>query len=479
MKGKRIIPINAIILTVIITVMIFVAILTQVIIKELTIRDIQNVTRLTHTNIYTEIKQEMVEPINSSVIMAQNTLLLDFMDQDTLETEEKMAEYLTAIQKATGYESVFVIPDSTLSYYHPGGTDEKVDIESDHAYWYTNRIDAEDAYGFVVNTENLDDWALTIYVDANINDRNGNFAGIVGVGKRITHLQGILTSYLYNQGVEAYIVDADGEVKVHQDNTYIKNKSFYDLENIPSQAMDIKQSQMQPIEQMIDNRFFIIQHIPELDWYLVVRKSTSDLTGSLNHYSVQVITILALGVLVILLVTNHAISMYKKQIISLSNIDHLTDISNRTIFELALEDAVRNIENQKFCLALFDLDNLKKINDSLGHDKGDYTLKLIAELAKEVFSAPDFVSRVGGDEFAVMIYRPLDEAKVIMEEFHNLINSNIDLQRVEGTVSIGITECNQSDTGTAVYKRADEALYKSKNAGKDRITTLKASTETT
>lgn len=313
MKNKRIIPINAINLTMIITVMIFVALLTQNVINELSIRDIENVTRLTQTNIYAEIQQEMVEPINTSVIMAQNTLLLDFMDEDTPETEEKIAEYLTAIQKSTGYESAFIIPDSTLNYYHPGGTDEKVDIESEHAYWYTNRIDAKDAYGFVVNTENLDDWALTIYVDANINDRNGEFTGIAGVGKRISHLQGILTSYLDNQGVEAYIVDGEGEIKVHQDNTYIKNKSLYELENIQSQSLDINQSRVQPIEQMIDNRFFIIQHIPKLDWYLVVSKSTSDLTGTLNHYSLQIIMALALGALVILVVTNYAISMYKNK----------------------------------------------------------------------------------------------------------------------------------------------------------------------
>lgn len=472
MKNKRIIPINAINLTMIITVMIFVALLTQNVINELSIRDIENVTRLTQTNIYAEIQQEMVEPINTSVIMAQNTLLLDFMDEDTPETEEKIAEYLTAIQKSTGYESAFIIPDSTLNYYHPGGTDEKVDIESEHAYWYTNRIDAKDAYGFVVNTENLDDWALTIYVDANINDRTGEFTGIAGVGKRISHLQGILTSYLDNQGVEAYIVDGEGEIKVHQDNTYIKNKSLYELENIQSQSLDINQSRVQPIEQMIDNRFFIIQHIPKFDWYLVVSKSTSDLTGTLNHYSLQIIMALAIGALVILVVTNYAISMYKKQIISLSNIDHLTDIPNRTIFEIALEKAIGNIRYQSFSLVLFDLDNLKRINDSLGHHAGDDTLKGIAELARASFKEPDFVSRVGGDEFGVIIYKTLNESQKLIEEFKNSINNNPNLKSVNATVSIGITEANGQDTVTEIYKRADEALYKSKNAGKDRIHVL-------
>ncbi len=469
MKKKRIIPINYINLTVVLVVTLFIAIVTQNIISELTIRDIKNVTRLTYTNIYAEINQELAEPVNTSVIMAQNTLLFDFMDQDTPQTEAKMAEYLSAIQNVTGYESVFVVPDSTLSYYHPGGTDAKVDVESDEAYWYTVRMDATDRYGLVVNTEQLDNLALTIYVDANMNDINGNFAGVAGVGKRIIHLQDILTSYLDNQGVEAYIINDEGLVMVHQDNDIIKNTSFYDLENIESQAVDVQQSQTKSIEKMIDNRFFIIRYIPMIDWYLVVKKSTSDLTGTLSQYSHQIMTALGLGALVILLVTNYAISMYKNQIINLSNIDHLTDIPNRTIFDSALREALKTTYNRSFSLAIFDLDNLKQINDSLGHDMGDYTLKLISELARDIFQKPDFVSRVGGDEFAVILYKPIHEAQVMLEDFQSRIKANINLQKIGATVSVGITESQVSDSETDIYKRADEALYRSKNTGKDMI----------
>lgn len=469
MKNKHVIPINAIFLVVVITVTAFVAMLTQSIIKELTIRDIQNVTRLTQTNIYAEIKQELIEPVNTSISMAHNTLLFDFMDQDTKATEDKMAEYLSAIQKATGYESVFVIPHSTLNYYHPGGTDEKVVLESDGAFWYKARINAEDAYSLAVNTEQLDQLALTVYVNANIKDKNGNFAGVAGVGKRITHFQAILTRYLDQQGVEAYLTDSEGLVLVHQDNNLIKKTSFYDLESMTPAVIDIKQSRGATIEKLVDNQFYIIQHIPMLDWYLVVKKSSSEFTGLLNHYNIKVVAALALGALLIFMVTNHAISMYKNQIMNLSNIDHLTDIPNRTIFDRALQEAIRNVEKQGFCLALFDLDNLKTINDRYGHDKGDHALRLIASIAKETFKAPDLVFRVGGDEFAVIIYQPLEVAKQQLEAFHNDIKYNIDLQCMEGTISAGITTGDKLDTKTTIYKRADEGLYKSKSTGKDKI----------
>ncbi len=238
-----------------------------------------------------------------------------------------------------------------------------------------------------------------------------------------------MTSYLENQGVEAYIVKDNGLIMVHKDNDIIKNTSFYDLENIPNDAIDIPSSQEKPLEKMIDERFYIIHHIPMIDWYLVVKKSTSELTGTLSQYSIQIITALVLGAMIILIVTNYAISMYKNQIISLSNIDHLTDIPNRTIFESTLSEALRNTHIQRFSLALFDLDNLKHINDSLGHDKGDYTLKLISELATDLFDSPDCVSRVGGDEFAVILYRPIHEAQSLLEDFQNRIKTNINLQK--------------------------------------------------
>lgn len=469
MKNKHIIPINAINLAVVITVTVIVATLTQNTIRELTIRDIENVTRLTQTNICAEIKQELNEPVNTSISMAHNTLLFDYMNQDTIETEDKMAEYLTAIQKATGYESVFVIPNSTLNYYHPGGTDEKVKLGSDEAFWYESRINAKDAYSLVVNTEQLDHLALTVYVNANIEDKDGKFAGVAGVGKRITHFQTMLTRYLDKQGVEAYLTNSDGLVLVHQNSKLIKKTSFYDLESITPDVIDIKQSRGEPIEKLVDNRFYIIQYIPKLNWYLVVKKSSSEFTGLLNHYNVKVMAALIIGALLIFLLTNYAISMYKNQIMNLSNIDHLTGIPNRTIFDLALQEAVRNVEKQVFCLALFDLDNLKTINDRYGHDQGDYALMLIASIAKEAFKAPDFVSRVGGDEFAVIIYKPLEEAKLKLEAFHSVVKNNIDLQGLEGTISAGITKGEMLDTKTTIYKRADEGLYKSKSTGKDKI----------
>ncbi len=471
MNNKRIIPINLINLIVIISIMLVVAMLTNNIMKELTIRDIQNVTKLTQTNIYSEIVNELVEPVNTSIIMANNTYLFEMMNDDTPETEEKIAKYLTAVQKATGYESVFLIPHETLSYYHPDGTDAKVDLESDESFWYKDIMNSENDYTVLVNTEQLADFALTSYIDASMRDENGEFSGVTGVGKRITHFQRILSLYS-SQGVEAYIMNGDGLIQMHDKSELVKVTNFYDLENISPEELTISSSDDVAIEKQLDDNFIIVQHIPILDWYLVVSKGTSEITNTLNEYRTLILSALFIAVLIMMLGTSFTIYRYKNQIINLSNTDQLTSIPNRTIFENVLQDLVKNLSTERFCLALFDLDNLKIINDNLGHDQGDNALRTIANIAREQFADTGIVSRVGGDEFAVIIHKPIEEAEVILEKFRVTVEDNTELKAVEATVSIGLTETKVTDTESTVYKRTDEALYHSKESGKNSLNIL-------
>lgn len=466
---KQIIPINLINLVVIISIMSVVGLLSQNIIKELTLKDIQNVTRLTKTNIHAEIKQELIEPLNTSLIMAQNIFAFDFMNDDTVETEEKFSKYLSKIQDYTGYDSVFWVPHGSLSYYHPGGTDSKVDLDNDSSYWYKERIDAKDDYSIVVNPEQLDNFELTAFIDAIIRGEDGEFLGVTGIGTRLEHLQEILSSQIRDHGVEAYLINDEGLIQVHHNTSIVREMTFYELEDIPFKTMDFQKNERKPLENQVGDKFVIVQYIPMLDWYLVVSKSTSALTQSLNEYSVRIYVAFGIAVIIMMTATTLTIDRYKKQIISLSNIDQLTAISNRTIFDSALEDAMSS-KKHPFCLALFDLDNLKNINDKYGHERGDYALKTVASIAINHIKNPNIVSRVGGDEFGIIVYQPLDESKNILNNFFAEIQNNIELKAIEATLSIGFTKSMDSDTESTIYKRADEALYLSKNAGKNKVT---------
>ncbi|MCH4889669.1 diguanylate cyclase [Acidaminobacter sp. JC074] len=469
MKNKRIIPITLINLMIIIPIMVVIAILNNNIINDLTNRDIQNVTRLTQNNIYADITREFIEPVNASIVMAQNTFAFDWMNEDTLETEERMAEYLTALQEALGYDSVFWIPHETLSYYHPGGTDAKVDLEDEYAFWYTDRIDAEDDYAVIVNTEQLDDYALTAYIDANIEDADGNFIGVAGVGKRIVHLQDILNRYTVNQEVTAYLVDSEGMILIHDNPELIKFSTFYELENIKKASDYLEKNDGLPVEKQVGDEFMITQYIPMLDWYLVVKKSESNIASSVNENNIKNFVAFSVGVIAIMIATSMTISRYKKQIISLSNTDQLTDMPNRRIFENALKEVIKNKEKLDYSLALFDLDNLKNINDEYGHDKGDFALKRVTRKLQKYVTENDLVARVGGDEFGVLIADEIEKAKSLLEDFIEDVNNDPDLSAIHATVSIGLTDLRKDDNESSIYKRADQTLYVSKTSGKKHL----------
>lgn len=154
---------------------------------------------------------------------------------------------------------------------------------------------------------------------------------------------------------------------------------------------------------------------------------------------------------------------------NLSEKDGLTGLWNRRKFEEQLAQYAGIIErypdSPPACLALFDIDHFKRINDELGHDEGDKVICSVAEtLLKEVRST-DFVSRVGGEEFAVIMpHTTLEEAEVVLNRLRVAVQLRSDRAI---TVSAGYSDLTSDRTRT--YKCADIALYESKSAGRNCV----------
>ncbi len=153
----------------------------------------------------------------------------------------------------------------------------------------------------------------------------------------------------------------------------------------------------------------------------------------------------------------------------LSERDSLTTLWNRRKFEAQLLQYAKMVERYPAtpmgCLALIDIDYFKRINDEQGHDEGDRVICEVANiLAKEVRNT-DFVSRVGGEEFAVLMpHTSLVEAEVVL----NRLRIAVDLQEsIPVTISVGFSDLTADSTRT--YKCADIALYESKSCGRNKV----------
>ncbi len=159
----------------------------------------------------------------------------------------------------------------------------------------------------------------------------------------------------------------------------------------------------------------------------------------------------------------------------LTTTDPLTGVKNRLAFDRIMgEEIVRDIRYKRdLSLAIIDIDNLKNINDTFGHDKGDEVIKGAADEIRNAVRKTDPVCRLGGDEFAIIfIETDIEKARSLVETIRNKIAHNPILEAAEVTVSIGIAKLDDNDNTATLYKRADEALYLSKRQGRNRVTTV-------
>lgn len=157
--------------------------------------------------------------------------------------------------------------------------------------------------------------------------------------------------------------------------------------------------------------------------------------------------------------------------------DFLTQVRSRGKFHDELQAAANKAQEGQLglCLLMLDLDNFKSINDNYGHPVGDLVLKKIASLCKEPLRKNDIIGRLGGEEFGIILQNlDLLEAEQIAKKICIRVrNTQIPTPKgnIKVTVSIGAAAFDSSNkTPDELIRRADEALYESKRAGRNRVT---------
>jgi len=156
-----------------------------------------------------------------------------------------------------------------------------------------------------------------------------------------------------------------------------------------------------------------------------------------------------------------------------ARLDPLTGVANRKFFEerFAQEIARRAQGGAPSVMLLWDIDNFKVINDSYGHRAGDRVLQSVAACFTGALRATDFVARIGGEEFAVLLVGlRLPEAVNVANQVRTAVEGlrfHFRGTPVRVTASCGITELNETDASEAAFDRADAALYRAKNGGKN------------
>ena len=163
------------------------------------------------------------------------------------------------------------------------------------------------------------------------------------------------------------------------------------------------------------------------------------------------------------------------EILKNATMDALTGLNNRRQFEVRLSEqySAANRQNTPLCAIMIDIDYFKKFNDTYGHAMGDEVLRTTANVIKNQLREYDIPSRYGGEEFCILLPQTnINEAKIVAERLRSAVEESeisVNGTKIRLTISVGLAELDIKDMAEDLYMKADSALYKAKESGRNRV----------
>lgn len=160
----------------------------------------------------------------------------------------------------------------------------------------------------------------------------------------------------------------------------------------------------------------------------------------------------------------------REQLLHLATKDALTGAGNRRALDTKLAELVNSFKrsNEPSSIILLDLDHFKRVNDKYGHAAGDQILKSLTEIVNLRIRVTDSLYRIGGEEFVVVLDgQDLHQAAHLAEQLRTLVDANELVPDQSVTISLGVAERKAGESPNDWLHRADEALYRAKDAGRN------------
>lgn len=221
------------------------------------------------------------------------------------------------------------------------------------------------------------------------------------------------------------------------------------------------------------------------EWYLLigVPESYKEIWNASKHETVSEMMrwiMVSVALFIIMIVFNSIMDRIRRKIksdglIRLAETDQLTNLYNKVTTEKKIKEFIAEQPDTQSLIFILDIDNFKKINDTMGHAFGDEVLRTIGQRIKMEFRVSDIIGRLGGDEFVIFL-KGLKDEEIIIREAAKVENFFKDFKAGDGyvkysaTASIGCAVFPR-DAGDfeGLYKAADQALYKAKQRGKNQL----------
>ena len=174
------------------------------------------------------------------------------------------------------------------------------------------------------------------------------------------------------------------------------------------------------------------------------------------------------------------IAVYEQKLLEMNTMDSLTGAYNRRFLEARLKDEFERHRrySKPFSLIMLDIDFFKKINDTHGHQCGDFVIKSVSSQIASIIRKTDILARYGGEEFCCILPETnLNHALDLGERFRDVVanqNHNYRDVSINITISLGVAELQESDPSPDfLLKKADDALFEAKKTGRNKIVAIR------
>ena len=431
---------------------------------------------LTSDNIYSEIERDLLRSILISSLMAHDTFVRDWALGGE-DSPDRILRYLSEIQKKYDTTTSFFISDRSRRYYHPSGVLKEVSEDDPRDAWYFRARKMNEPYEINIDFDTADRSRLTIFINYQVTDYEGEFIGITGIGLALDAVTELIESYQKRYDRQIYFVNREGDVTVRgsgyewaenlRDRPGLETATTRILAN-PSASLTYERADG-------ETAYVNTRLVPEFDWHLVVEqtKSASE-ERLLNTLMVNILVALAITALV-LAIAYFTVRGYQQRLEEMATTDKLTGAANRHVFELIFQHVANAAGRQgdPVSLLTIDIDHFKELNDTYGHEGGDVVLGKFAEIVRRNIREADTLCRWGGDEFLVLLgscdYANAEKTAEAIREAVRAEPMRLGGDQVTITLSMGVAERRDHEDLATLVKRADAALYESKRRGRDQV----------
>ncbi len=425
------------------------------------------------------IHAEIQRNIARSVVLASSEVDETFIREWSANDEPDQAALLAHLKSAQQNDHAiahFFVSEFDHQFYDSQGSVRALDADNVRDSWYFKTRDKNVAFDTTVLPELGVINHPVIFISYRVLAASGRLLGISGLILPLEIYSPTSDRYVNQFKQAIYFVDNSGKI-ILSDNKHNKHGNIRAQEGMKTIADDILANNQANLTKLIttEQTSAVIhsRYLPELGWYLIIEEPPQG-DFSAAHWALYITAAIGLIVAVVVLwLVGLSIKRHQQHLNVLANYDGMTGLMNRQSFTTTFQKEVLQLRRSKAPLSfiLFDIDFLKKINESHGHTTGDRIIMEIARMSLNSVRGSDLLCRWGGEQFALLLKKcELEQAYKIAEQLRlNVQNYSFALgEKTPVTISLGVAEWAEDETADELFARVDEAMYQAKAEGRNR-----------